>query len=168
VNIDDPEDTDEHLIHDVKHIEGVADYQVITEDAEWAIDRMRAFHKNYLDMWKLASTVRPTASKSYKTDYDRIMSIIERLGGRATGRDLLDRTGMKGDELQLLIDALIKMHRIKLSPEKNARGLVVQYYKVVAEDDPYREEEDGVKIPELPTDPNLVDRFLHGKDTPDA
>jgi hypothetical protein len=133
-------DTDGHLIANVKDVEGVTDFQIIEEDALWAVDLMKYFHQSYLDMWKLSSTTRPITSKTYKNDYDRIASVIEKKDGRATFRQIKDRTAI--EDLQKLLDSMIQMHRIRLSTEKNNSGQVITYYRIVAEDDPFRESDD--------------------------
>ena len=107
---------------------GLMDIEIV--DARWAIEKVMRHMHYYNKLWEISARVRKGALESYKTDEERVISIItrfEKLGKRVTPNILRQQTHWDRQKGQNLLDTMIMNGDIRLITEI-IMGKPVNYY----------------------------------------
>lgn len=93
---------------------------IMPEDATWAIEKMERHYLYYKKLREVAARIRETTTRSYKTDQERILYLIDRLELRAeklTANRLRQQTGWLKEDCQKVLDTMVANKEIRVVQE---------------------------------------------------
>lgn len=105
---------------------------IIGEDVDWAIKKAEYHFQMYLKMKEIRSRIQSDYStRGHKTDFDRVLGIIERNGGRVNITKIMQGTHWLRDDTQKILQAMIDSKRIEpkvVKPRQSKKHTVYVKY----------------------------------------
>ncbi len=108
----------------------VASMEISKEDALWAISKVERHLVHYNKLRVVAARVRPTTTRSYLTDIERVKYTIKRFEGegkKVTKTMIMQSTGWRKDDCQAILDAMLATNQIKMRQDKSGTKMVTYY-----------------------------------------
>lgn len=88
----------------------VESMEITERDALWAIEKMEKHLVHYHQIREVSARVRLTTTRSYTSDQDRVMYVIDRLtktGVEPTKTKIMQQTGWLKDDCQAVLDSMV-------------------------------------------------------------
>jgi len=101
----------------------ILDMEVSIEDVEWAIEKVEYHYEMYLKLKEIREEIqRDFSTRGHKSDFDRILWIIEKNGGRANITQIMQGTHWLRTDVTKILQAMIDSKIIEPKEIKPPRG----------------------------------------------
>jgi hypothetical protein len=105
--------------------------EISLEDANWGISKMERHLEYYRLMQEVASVIRETTTRSYKTDQDRVLYVVDRLsrrGDKVTVSELARQTGWLNRDCLVVLDTMVANDILETRQYEASNGRTVVFY----------------------------------------